>query len=193
MSHGKAAHPAFPDYKVHLKESAIHRHTFSLGVIDGSRRQWAPGSSTAFRPNGRNPLVLTGDNREKLSRKENRLLPCCRLPLWRRIRRRRCRPAADVYHVHVAADPLPARSLNSATSSRLRTRILPCPDNVLVLRHQDGAEWDYVVITHLGTKATVSASGHAHARQCPRHVRLAWRHVRKWARLAGIRPRHGSW
>ena len=33
------------------------------------------------------------------------------------------------------------------------------PGHVLVLRHQDGAEWDYVSISHLGTKATVEASG----------------------------------
>jgi hypothetical protein len=29
----------------------------------------------------------------------------------------------------------------------------------IVLRHQDGEDWDYVVIQHLGTKATVEAKG----------------------------------
>jgi len=29
----------------------------------------------------------------------------------------------------------------------------------IVLRHQDGDAWDYAVITHLGTKATVKLLG----------------------------------
>jgi len=33
------------------------------------------------------------------------------------------------------------------------------PDHFIVLRHQDGDAWDYVVITHMGPKATVEAAG----------------------------------
>jgi hypothetical protein len=33
------------------------------------------------------------------------------------------------------------------------------PDHFIVLRHQDGDAWDYMVITHLGPKATVEAAG----------------------------------
>src|SRR5438045_8560749 len=35
------------------------------------------------------------------------------------------------------------------------------PNHFIVLRHQDGDAWDYVVITHLGPKATVEAAGTA--------------------------------
>ncbi len=31
--------------------------------------------------------------------------------------------------------------------------------HLLVLRHQDGEDWDYAAIEHLGTKATVEAAG----------------------------------
>src|SRR5205814_3478212 len=37
----------------------------------------------------------------------------------------------------------------------------PMPDHFIVLRHQDGDAWDYVVITHMGPKATVEAAGTA--------------------------------
>src|SRR3989442_6574858 len=33
------------------------------------------------------------------------------------------------------------------------------PGHYIVLRHQDGEDWDYAVINHLGTKATVDAAG----------------------------------
>ena len=60
----------------------------------------------------------------------------------------------DVYHVHVtAAAPGKAAQLGEY----LRTS---APSgHSLVLRHQDGAEWDYVVIEHLGPKATIEAAG----------------------------------
>ena len=35
------------------------------------------------------------------------------------------------------------------------------PGRFVVLRHQAGGAWDYVVITHLGTKASVEAAGTA--------------------------------
>jgi hypothetical protein len=60
----------------------------------------------------------------------------------------------DVYHVHfTAAAPGKAAQLGEylKTSS-------PAGQS-LVLRHQQGSEWDYVVIQHLGTKATVEAAG----------------------------------
>ena len=60
----------------------------------------------------------------------------------------------DVYHVHfTAAAPGKAAQLGEY----LRTSA-PAGHS-LVLRHQDGAEWDYVVIEHLGAKATVEAAG----------------------------------
>ena len=32
------------------------------------------------------------------------------------------------------------------------------PDHFVVLRHQEGDDWDYVVIRHLGPKAEVTAA-----------------------------------
>jgi hypothetical protein len=63
-------------------------------------------------------------------------------------------PRTDVYHVHfTAAVPGKAAQLGQylKTSSPA--------GHSLVLRHQDGAEWDYVVIEHIGSKATVEAAG----------------------------------
>ena len=65
---------------------------------------------------------------------------------------------SDVYHVHVAA-AAPGKVAQLGDFLKTPDPNSPMPGHVLVLRHQDGAEWDYVVITHLGTKATVSASG----------------------------------
>jgi hypothetical protein len=60
----------------------------------------------------------------------------------------------DVYHVHFAvAAPGKAAQLGEF----LRTA--SPAGHSLVLRHEDGAEWDYVVIQHLGTSATVTAAG----------------------------------
>ena len=35
----------------------------------------------------------------------------------------------------------------------------PMPGHALVLRHEAGAPWDYVTVSHIGAKATVEASG----------------------------------
>jgi hypothetical protein len=60
----------------------------------------------------------------------------------------------DVYHVHVAA-AAPGKA--AQLGEYLKTSA--APGQSIVLRHQDGAEWDYVVIAHLGAKATVEAAG----------------------------------
>src|SRR5207247_1139675 len=53
---------------------------------------------------------------------------------------------------------LSAKAPRKATCSRNKTQILPCPDTTSSC-HQDGEDWDYAVINHLGTKATVDAAG----------------------------------
>jgi hypothetical protein len=67
---------------------------------------------------------------------------------------------SDLYQVHFvkAAPGKAAELLNS-----LRT---PAPGDVmpthaLILRHLEGDDWDFAVIQHLGTKATVEAAGPA--------------------------------
>lgn len=66
----------------------------------------------------------------------------------------------DVYHVHFAKAALGKAAqlgdwLKTPDSSN------PMPNHFIVLRHQDGDAWDYVVITHLGPKASVDAAGTA--------------------------------
>lgn len=63
----------------------------------------------------------------------------------------------DVYHVHFTkAAPGQGAALGKALLTP--DPAAPMPGHVLVLRHQEGDEWDYVVIEHLGTKATVDAA-----------------------------------
>jgi hypothetical protein len=66
----------------------------------------------------------------------------------------------DVYHVHFTKAALgKAAQLGDWLKTPNPTE--PMPDHFIVLRHQDGDAWDYVVITHLSTKATVEAAGTA--------------------------------
>jgi hypothetical protein len=64
----------------------------------------------------------------------------------------------DLYHVHVAA-AAPGKAAQLGDYLKTPDATSPMPGHVLVLRHQDGAEWDYIVIAHLGTKTTVAAAG----------------------------------
>jgi hypothetical protein len=66
----------------------------------------------------------------------------------------------DVYHV-LFAQAVSGKAAQLGDSLKTPNQGDPMPDHFLVLRHQDGAEWDYVVITHMGTKATVSTGGPA--------------------------------
>ncbi len=66
----------------------------------------------------------------------------------------------DVYHVHFAKAAL-GKSTELAEYLRTADPGVPMSAHHLVLRHQDGEDWDYAVIEHLGTKATVEAAGTA--------------------------------
>jgi hypothetical protein len=62
----------------------------------------------------------------------------------------------DVYHVnfnHAASGKA------SALADFMKTAVSDAKGHALVLRHEDGAPWDYVAIQHLGTTATVEATG----------------------------------
>lgn len=62
--------------------------------------------------------------------------------------------ATDVYHVHFTkAVPGQAGALGKALI--VPDPAAPMPGHVLVLRHQEGDDWDYLVIEHLGKKAAV--------------------------------------
>jgi hypothetical protein len=63
----------------------------------------------------------------------------------------------DVYHVHFAKAAL-GKAGELADVLKKQGPDAPMPGHMIVLRHQDGDAWDYCVIEHLGTKATVEAS-----------------------------------
>jgi hypothetical protein len=68
-------------------------------------------------------------------------------------------PAAptDIYHVHFAkAAPGQAAALGKFLSEPDKTAEMP--DHFVVLRHQEGDDWDYAVIQHLGQKTTLTVT-----------------------------------
>ena len=69
-------------------------------------------------------------------------------------------PAAtgtDIYHVHFTKSA-PGQAAAHAKSLATPDKTSPMPEHFVVLRHQEGDNWDYVVIQHLGSKAEVTAS-----------------------------------
>lgn len=68
--------------------------------------------------------------------------------------------ATDVYHVHFTkAVPGQAAALGKALATPDKSA--PMPEHFVVLRHQEGDDWDYMVIQHLGPKAEISAAAPA--------------------------------
>src|SRR5262245_28896875 len=65
--------------------------------------------------------------------------------------------ATDVYHMHFTKSA-PGQAIAHAKSLMTPDKTSPMPEHFVVLRHQEGDDWDYVVIQHLGSKAEVSAS-----------------------------------
>jgi hypothetical protein len=64
----------------------------------------------------------------------------------------------DVYHVHFAKAAL-GKAVEEGDYLKKPTPDTPMPGHFIVLRHQSGEDWDYAVIEHLGTSATVKAAG----------------------------------
>jgi hypothetical protein len=65
--------------------------------------------------------------------------------------------ASDVYHVHFTK-AAPGQAVALGKALMLPDKSSPMPEHFVVLRHQEGDDWDYVVIQHLGPKAEVSAA-----------------------------------
>ena len=63
----------------------------------------------------------------------------------------------DVYHVHFAK-AAPGQAAALGKSLMVPDKTSPMPEHFIVLRHQEGDDWDYAVIQHLGPKTEVSAS-----------------------------------
>ena len=64
----------------------------------------------------------------------------------------------DVYHVHFAKAAL-GKGAEEGDFLKQQSSDAPMKGHYLVLRHQSGEDWDYAVIEHLGTSATVKAAG----------------------------------
>jgi hypothetical protein len=64
----------------------------------------------------------------------------------------------DVYHVHFAKAAL-GKGAELGDFLKKQGPDAAMPGHYLALRHQDGEDWDYVAIEHMGTKATVTAAG----------------------------------
>ena len=67
-------------------------------------------------------------------------------------------PRTDVYHVHFAKAAL-GKAVEEGDYLKKPALDAPMPGHFIVLRHQSGEDWDYAVIEHLGTSATVKAAG----------------------------------
>lgn len=68
--------------------------------------------------------------------------------------------ASDVYHVHFTkAAPGQAAALGKAMMEPDPTAAMPT--HFVVLRHQEGDDWDYAVIQHMGKAASVTAAAPA--------------------------------
>ena len=71
---------------------------------------------------------------------------------------RQAAPAqGDVYHVHFTK-AAPGQGAALAAELAKPDPSVPMPDHFIVLRHQQGDDWDYCVIQHLGPKASVDAA-----------------------------------
>ena len=76
----------------------------------------------------------------------------------------------DLYHVHfVKAAPGQAAALGKALLVPDKSEAMP--EHFIVLRHQEGDDWDYAVIQHVGQKAEVTAAP---------STRAAERDLRAW-------------
>ena len=64
----------------------------------------------------------------------------------------------EVYHVHFAKAAL-GKGAEEGDSLKKQLPDATMPGHFIVLRHQSGEDWDYAVIEHLGTSATVKAAG----------------------------------
>ncbi len=63
----------------------------------------------------------------------------------------------DLYHVHFAKSAV-GKAAEHGDFLKKPDPDAPMPGHFIVLRHQNGDSWDYCVISHLGTKATLDAA-----------------------------------
>ena len=64
----------------------------------------------------------------------------------------------DVYYVHFAKATL-GKAAQMADFLKTPTPNMPMAEHRIVLRHENGDSWDYVLIQHMGAKATIEPAG----------------------------------
>jgi hypothetical protein len=64
----------------------------------------------------------------------------------------------DVYHAHFN-HAAPGKAAALADFLKTPAPNAPMPGHLTLFRHEQGAQWDYVGVQHMGTKATVEAAG----------------------------------
>ncbi len=63
----------------------------------------------------------------------------------------------DVYHVNFSK-AVPGEAVALGEALAVPDKTAPMPEHFVVLRHQEGDDWDYLVIQHLGQKAAIDAA-----------------------------------
>ena len=76
----------------------------------------------------------------------------------------------DIYHVSFLK-AAPGQAVAAAAEQQKQDPKAPMPGHFVVLRHQEGDDWDFCVIEHIGTKATVEITPPAPPSPTPT---LAW-------------------
>src|SRR5215210_6623999 len=66
-------------------------------------------------------------------------------------------PGTDIYHVEFVK-AAPGQALAAAADLQKQDPKAPMQGHLVVLRHQEGDDWDFCVIEHLGTTATVAVT-----------------------------------
>ena len=66
-------------------------------------------------------------------------------------------PGTDVYHV-MFVKAAPGQSAALVAALRTQNATGGIPDHKLILRHVEGADWDYLVVQHMGTTASVTTA-----------------------------------
>jgi hypothetical protein len=79
--------------------------------------------------------------------------------------------ASDVYHVHFAKAALGQAKALEAELSKPDPKA-PMPGHSIVLKHQDGDDWDFAVIEHLGKKFTIDPADYS--APAPAGAAAAW-------------------
>ena len=102
------------------------------------------------------------------------------------------RPGTDVYHVHFAK-AAPGQAAALGKSLMVPDKTSPMPAHFVVLRHQEGDDWDYVGDPAPWPEGRSHGDGAASDGRAARPHRLAQRYVRERTVVGGVHKGNGNW